>query len=229
MSNLSDRNNRNTYGSENTDNKDYMSTVRGLLITSSTQFLILIMPYIVIGFFLLLTFFNNNLKGITYFIGILILFIITNAFSFVYNQFSNKNINKNSIICRFFGPERAHLPNGISIGTLVYVYTLCYLIIPMIYYNIFNLSVIITFLLLIGCDFIVSRHYKCSDNVGWIISLSIGIVVGITWAFFVISMNNKLLYHTDYVSDKSVCSMPDKQSFKCELYKDGQLISESTV
>ena len=38
-------------------------------------------------------------------------------------------------------------------------------------------------------------------------------------------MNNKLLYHTDYVSDKSVCSMPDKQSFKCELYKDGKLIS----
>ena len=66
-------NNRNRTGSENNDNKDYMSTIRGLLITSSTQFLILIMPYIVIGFFLLLTFFNNNLKGVIYFIGILIL------------------------------------------------------------------------------------------------------------------------------------------------------------
>ena len=213
----------------NVGEKDFESTIRGMLITSGTQFLILIMPYIIIGFFLLLTFFNNNLKGITYFIGIIILFIITNTFSFVYNQMSTNTIEKSNIICRFFGPERAHLPPGISVGTLVYVYTLCYLLIPMIYYNMFNILLIITFLLLIGCDFIVSRHFKCSDNVGWVISLSIGIVVGITWAFFVISMNNKLLYHVDYVSDKTACSMPDKQTFKCELYKDGQLISESTV
>lgn len=217
-------------GDTSINGKEFTSNLTGMLYTSGIQFLLLIMPYIIISFFLLLTFFNNNLKGITYFIGILLLFIITNSFSYVFRQINvNNKKSKDNLLCRFFGPERLNLASGISVGTLVYIFTLFYLLIPMIYYNIYNISIIITFLLLTASDFIVTRNYNCTDSIGFIISISMGALVGILWSFFVISMNNKMLYHTDYVSNKLACSMPEKQNFKCEVYKDGQLIAETTA
>lgn len=223
-------NNNSNSRNQSNNGKELKSTLTGILYTSSIQFLLLIMPYIVISFFLLLTFFNNNLKGITYFIGILLLFIITNSFTYVFKQINpNNKTSKDNLLCRFFGPERVNLASGISVGSLVYMFTFFYLLVPMIYYNIYNISIIITFLLLTASDFIVTKNYNCTDNIGFIISISMGALVGIIWSFFVISMNNKLLYHTDYVSNKLACSMPDKQNFKCEVYKDGELIAETTA
>ena len=49
-------------GDTSTNGKELTSNLTGMLYTSGIQFLLLIMPYIVISFFLLLTFFNCSSK-----------------------------------------------------------------------------------------------------------------------------------------------------------------------
>ena len=39
-----------------------------------------------------------------------------------------------------------------------------------------------------------------------------------------ITGNDSLLYYDEYVSDKVACSRPEKQTFKCAVYKNGELL-----
>ena len=41
---------------------------------------------------------------------------------------------------------------------------------------------------------------------------------------FKLSGNTSLLYYDDYTSNKVACSKPNKQTFKCSVYKNGEII-----
>jgi len=40
---------------------------------------------------------------------------------------------------------------------------------------------------------------------------------------------SNLLFFNDYSSNKEICTMPKKQTFKCAVYKNGELIGSSTT
>ena len=95
----------------------------------------------------------------------------------------------------------------------------------MINMHMINFPFILTFLLLYITDCIIKNKNKCSSPVGIIMGSILGLVFGITW-FLVIRATGQtgLLYYDDLVSNKIACSRPTKQNFKCQVYKNGELI-----
>lgn len=68
----------------------------------------------------------------------------------------------------------------------------------------------------------VNYNYLFGNIIYGIISVSItiSIILSAKWEL--------LLFSYDSVSDSVKCSMPSKQSFKCNVYKNGELISSNT-
>jgi hypothetical protein len=88
-----------------------------------------------------------------------------------------------------------------------------------------NFPLIIIFLLLYIMDCIVKYKNKCTSPVGIVMGSILGLIFGITW-FLIIRASGQtgLLYYDDLVSNKIACSRPTKQNFKCQVYKNGELI-----
>jgi hypothetical protein len=51
-----------------------------------------------------------------------------------------------------------------------------------------------------------------------------GMISGLMFTFG----GKKLLFINDVASGKEVCSMPSKQTFKCAVYKNGELVQSAT-
>lgn len=169
-------------------------------------------PYILISFFLLLSIFNSNMKGIMYFIGVMIL-------GSVISMFSRFIVQKTDIKpCNFFGDFLNDIP-GFSTG--LYSYTFFYLFIAMVNSNIMNMGFIILFLLMGAVDATVRYNYKCTNGKGILFGIIIGGIIGTLWYILMSQAGPKFLYFEEYVSNKVACSVPQKQAFKCRLFKDG--------
>ena len=56
----------------------------------------------------------------------------------------------------------------------------------------------------------------------------IGLVIGSAW-FWIWSMGNaNLLFYNELVSNNAVCSRPSNETFKCSVYRGGELLGELT-
>ena len=186
------------------------------------QFFSLIGPYVLIGFFILLTIFNSNIKGVIYVIGLILTLFLSN----VITSFMPKHEKSGIAMCKAFGFSSL-IDNSIPFGVLVYSYTFIYLLIPMIQNSMVNFSLIISLLLLLTTDIIIQINNGCSSSATIMMAVTSAILIGLTWSIMVNTMDNSLLYHTDYLTNKQVCSMPSKQKFKCNVYKNGELVSST--
>lgn len=183
-------------------------------------FLSLIGPYSLIGFFALHSIFNTNIKGVIYVIGVLVLSVLSQLLSYF-------RISDNKAICNLIGPN-SFFQKGVPFGTLVYSFTFMYLFIPMIMMSMMNYPLLMTLLMMIGIDTTIQLNQKCTNIPMILLTVMLAIVWGGLYAFIVNSLSPDMLYHTDYLSDKQVCSMPSQQKFKCKVYKNGELITTMT-
>jgi hypothetical protein len=162
-------------------------------------------PYTIIGFFVVLSIFNSNIKGIVYFIGFIILYFCSTLIQFEPTT------------------DRDNMP----FGMLVYGYTFSYLLFPMIQFSMMNYPLLVSMLCLMGVD--VAYMSKTKFNINKIaIAFILSMLLGFFWSLIVSRMSPSMLYSTDYLSDKQVCSIPSEQTFKCKVYKNGELISTMT-
>ena len=71
---------------------------------------------------------------------------------------------------------------------------------------------------------------KCTTYGGTVLGTLVGLVMGGVWySIFHMSGYDSLLYFDELKSNNVQCSRPSKQSFKCSVYKNGQLISSNVV
>ena len=125
-------------------------------------------------------------------------------------------------ICNLFSISKFSLP---SFNSALYMYTILYTFLPMINMGMINFPLIIVFLLFYVSDSIIKYKNKCSSLLGIIMGSILGLFFGITWFLIIRSTGQKgLLYYDDLVSNKIACSRPTKQNFKCQVYKNGELI-----
>ena len=183
-------------------------------------FFSLISPYVLLGFFLLLSLFNTNIKGIVFLIGVVIMIF--------FSSFVSKNVGgPESSVCNVFG-DIGLLGKALPLSLLVYGFTFMYLLFPMVQNRMMNYPVLFSLLLLISSDISIKLKLECVNMKGIFVALSIATVSGIAWYILIQNIAPYLLYHVDYISDKQVCSMPSQQHFKCNVYKNGELISTMT-
>jgi hypothetical protein len=275
--------NRQTGGAAVPPGNDLFNT-NGVFLFSLLAF---VGPYLVLGFFIILSIFNSNIKGIVYLIGFIVLYSLFNTM----NLNSSVSAASGSIgaaggaaggggggsidaaggaaggggggsigaagdaaggggggsigaaggAAGDGGIGDAATPTaggtGASgdnceyknpLGVLVYGYTFSYLLFPMIQFNMMNYPLLVSLLCFIGIDVAYLKKRKCFNAALFGIALSVSFLVGFFWSLFVSRLSPSILYSTDYLSDKQVCSIPSEQTFKCKVYKNGELISTMT-
>lgn len=195
-------------------NKTYMSW-------PNIYFFSMIGPYTLVGFFILLSIFNTNIKGIFYVVGLIVVLFFSN----IVNTMLPANIDLVSKArCTAFGFSSL-LNDQLPFGIIVYTYTFIYLFIPMLQNYIMNYSLLFSLIMIIGADILIQTHSQCAKIPAIIMSIIATIVIGMMWVILISQKMPSMLYSTDYSSDKQVCSMPSEQKFKCKVYKNGELIS----
>lgn len=83
-------------------------------------------------------------------------------------------------------------------------------------------------MLMIGVDTTIQLNMECTQPPMLLLSVIIAMIWGGIYSYIISLISPDMLYHTDYLSDKQVCSMPSEQKFKCKVYRNGELITTMT-
>jgi hypothetical protein len=116
----------------------------------------------------------------------------------------------------------------LSVSTFFIAFTLTYLIQPMIMNNDWNYYVIVGFLGIIIMDTMVKFQLfpNCTKKVGILSGLVLGVMYSVLCYNIILAAGgNKVLYFNTISSNNVYCSKPKKQTFKCYVYKNGQIVS----
>lgn len=187
-------------------------------LTDALSVVSMISPFLLAFLMVMISIINSNIKGIIYLCGLIILFFIVLAFQ----NTIKVPINTTNQFCNLFNVSQYSVP---SFNSALYLYTILYILLPMISMEMVNFPLIIIFVLLFVLDSIVKYRNKCSSLMGIIMGSILGLFFGISWFLLIRATGQKgLLYYDDLVSNKIACSRPTKQNFKCQVYKNGELI-----
>lgn len=183
-------------------------------------------PLFIISFLLIASVFNFTfMKGIAYLGGIVLCFI---TWMLTGKLFKKVRVRDSSLTCDLINfPGNFLIPN---LPIIICFYTLVYLIIPMIENSLIN-PVVIAFLTIFSA---ITGYYqfinKCTSILGIIISVIIGTLLGTLWFTVFFTSNKKdMLFYNELMSNNVVCSKPRNQSFKCNVYRNGEIISSNVV
>ena len=211
MSSNSNRN-RNSQQSKGINHQFYRP-----LSTNVLEILILISPYILIGFFILLSIFNSNNKAFSYIIGLICTLYVVKLFSKIIGNSMN-----NSDKCNIFGPD--FTKSSIPFGPITYVYTIVYLLLPMIMFKQFNIAVILFLMLMMIADCVFKYSLNCISLTSFASAIIVALLFSYIYTLFVVTYMKKNVYYGEYISNKVACAMPSKQKFKCTVTKNGEIL-----
>lgn len=175
----------------------------------------LISPFFLVFLLVTISIINSDIKGFVYLGGAIFLYFITLLFQKIIPANKLKNT------CSLWNIGLFQTPSYIS---ALYIYTIVYLLYPMMVNQVYNFPLIILLLVIYVFDIIIRCFKMACTN---LIHIAFGSVLGIIFTLFFIMMlsgHKELLYYNDLISSKIACSVPAKQKFKCSVYNNGQLI-----
>jgi len=113
-----------------------------------------------------------------------------------------------------------------SFSSFVFAFTITYLSVPMFLNNAANLWLFSAMIVYFFIDIYVKLYEKCILNTG---ELFLNIVAGIFCGYLIISLmswggSSKYLFFNEESSNTEICTQPSTQTFKCKVYKDGELV-----
>ena len=166
-------------------------------------------------------------KGIFYIYWLLVVTFIRIAILWVIPG-TNPNPTYQNEICS----SANFLPyDNTTYSLFVLSFTFFYFTVPMFISNNINYFVVIFFISYIIFDILIKMSLSCiksSINLFGEIIGGGGLGAAIAALIYSSSINN-YLFTNEISSNKQTCSMPSKQSFKCSVYKNGELVSSTTT
>lgn len=154
---------------------------------------------------------------------VLVLFIHSIIAMSIGGKYGENNSNKYKLECNFIQVpllSEYMIPN-LNSTLLAFIFT--YLIMPMQTYNSYNVVLLSIIGAFFGINAVSKVLHGCTSMVGIMISLVIGFIIGFAWYSVVLTSNPKLLFFSSEGGDP-ICSRPSKQTFKCKVYKNGEVI-----
>ena len=195
-----------------------------LTFTNIMKFFSYIAPLLLGTCLVLISFFNSDAKGIVYLAGAL----LTAAFNLlIMNFFKSPASPERAPSCNLvdFGPTINEYDSPAFNSTFI-SYTFMYLVMPMIASKQISPSLIVFLLIIFFTDAITKLKDKCTKMTGIIFGGLLGLVAGAGWYILFHSLGyDKLLYFNNAAVGDSVCTRPSKQTFKCSVYKNGEVIA----
>ena len=190
-------------------------------------------PFIIVSYFSLSSIFNQDLKGVIYLVGLLfstfVTMIIGNTIPLSYtfgSEIEGVPEEKRRVVngvCNMITIGKdgsfSNIPLGLSMLTYTFIYLVYIIVINHIEMS--NLPTLIIFPILILGDFIWNITNDCYKVFGLLLSIICGGLMGWAWAVIVNSFKQPKLFFLNVGGDKTVCSRPSKQLFKCTFKKSG--------
>jgi hypothetical protein len=181
-------------------------------------------PIILVILITSMSFLFQNWKGIIY-LGFVLAVVIVRRYILEYT--GAKQLVPDGTICTAVQFSKY---GNITLSLFIFAFTLMYLCIPMFYNSSVNWIVFSSLLFYIFVDIGIKFFENCLsfEKNGSIIlmdllaGMSLGVLIT---SIMSITNNQKYLFFNEVQSNKEVCSMPKKQSFKCALYKNGELVT----
>ena len=186
-------------------------------------------PFILICFFTLSSIFNQDFKGIIYLLGVLTSSILCLSASPLISYLGNSNDTSITTpnICKSLTINKVGVFSNIPLGQNVIVFTMFYLIYSMMTYNIVtqNWVTIVFFTLLTIFNFYWNISHECHTVTQMTAATVLG-SFGMFWGYLIDKgFNSKRLLYFAGLEQSNHCSRPSRQTFKCRVYKNGNLIS----
>jgi hypothetical protein len=210
-------------------------------------------PIILIVGVVSMSFIFQNFKGIFY-LGVLLLLIVCREFIYLKMDLPPEDSAKGtdnsakSVIggrkhkvmtggeivpdadCKTAEYSTNFKSNG-SYSAFIFSFTMMYIFLPMFIYQNVNFWMLLGLSMYFIVDTIVKQRSGCVELSNVFVNALIGFALS---ALLVCGMINtpglsNLLFFNDYSSNKEICTMPKKQTFKCAVYKNGELIGSSTT
>jgi hypothetical protein len=168
-----------------------------------------------------LSFVFQNFKGFIY-LGFLIASCVIR--NFIYKSNGSEETVNDRTICTTIQYGKYGNP---TFSAFVFAFTIMYLSLPMFSNSDVNFWIFIVLFVYALTDIFIRVYKGCILNMG---DLFLNLLFGLVSAAAIVSLmyaggSGKYLFFNEVSSDKEVCSQPKKQTFKCSLYKNGELIS----
>lgn len=188
-------------------------------------FLAVFSPIILILIVLSYSLFYQNFKG------------------FIYLGFLLACVTLRSIILQAVGSEKGKDTCGFvryseygnpTISTFIFAFTLAYLSLPMLQVGVTNWFLIVFLMIYLVFDIMIKIMQGCITITTHLTSIIGnvfgGLLLGITIVLLMYAGGSQnYLFFADQTSNGTVCSMPKKQSFKCAVYKNGELVTSTNT
>ena len=196
-----------------------------LTFSNIVQIFSIFAPLFLGTFLVLVSIFNQNIKGLIYLGGVLIASVINYMVSMV---IGSEPLDNEGPICNLVEfpliPNRYNVPNY---NSMFIGFTLMYLLLPMLTNNQINFWMVGAIVSIFAVDAYVKLQYFCTVPRGITIGGIVGITLGAVWYFlFKFTNMTSLLFFNDLTSNNVVCKRPQNQTFKCSVYKNGQVIQD---
>jgi len=186
------------------------------ILVSMTFFSPLIVTIIITS----LSFIFQNFKGLIY-LGFLIAFCLVREG--IYKINGGVQLEDDGSICS--AVQYSKYGNG-SFSSFVFAFTISYLCIPMFLNGTANLWIFSVLLCYMFIDIYIKVYKKCVIHTS---DLFLNVCAGIFCGYLIISLmswggSSKYLFFNQESSNREVCTQPSTQTFKCKVYKDGELV-----
>ena len=184
---------------------------------------------LLLGFFLVaVSIFNQDAKGLVYLGGVLVGSFVWLMMLFLVKSRTFEDAAESCSLIDW--PFNITAYNNPNYSSYFIAFTLAYLLLPMYFNKQMNWMVFIFLLLLFISDAYSSVVRKCTPSTGPFLGAIVGLLMGGLWfTLFHATGHDDLLYFQELLSNNVVCKRPEKQTFKCAVYKKGELVSSNIV
>lgn len=179
-------------------------------------------PFILAAGITSLSFIFQNFKGLIY-LGFLVGCCFVRSYVYMMSG-SNPSVNDKTI-CSTVQYTKYGNP---TFSAFVFAFSIMYLSIPMFSNGSVNFWVFISLITYFFLDMFIKIYKKCILQMS---DLFLNVLLGATSATLIVTLmyaggSGKYLFFNEVSSNKEMCYQPSKQTFKCSVFKDGQLVSE---
>jgi hypothetical protein len=167
-----------------------------------------------------MSFLFQNFKGFIY-LGFLIGCCVVR--NFVYVMSGSAPIVNDKTICSSVQYSKYGNP---TFSAFVFAFTIMYFSIPMFSNGAPNFWLFFVLLVYFFLDLFIKIYKKCVISTG---DLFLNVLLGLASSALIVTLmyaggSGKYLFFNEVSSDKQVCYQPKKQTFRCQVFKDGTLV-----
>lgn len=191
------------------------------------QFFAAISPILLAFCLVMISIFNSDIKGMVYLGGILIASLIN---LLILNSLKIKADKPPPPYCNLIEfPFNLNEYISPAFNSMFIAFTLAYLYMPMQYISGINYPVLIFITSLLVLDAGTKMAGGCTTFGGVMLGSLVGFVLGLLWFIAFYSTGHEdLLFFNAEPSNNVICSRPKKQTFRCKIFRNGEVIGEAS-